>query len=54
MKGVVSNGKDRGLMKAGPSGKKMVTGVQVVAAFQVQSIGCKWQAISIVLPIADC
>ena len=28
-----------------PSGKKMVTGVQVVNASQVQSIGCKWKAI---------
>ena len=27
-------------MKAGPSGKKTVTGVQVVTATQVQSIGC--------------
>ena len=40
-------------MKAGPSGKKMVTEVQVVTASQVQNIGCKWQAISIVLPITD-
>ena len=29
-----------------PSGKKMVTGVQVVTAYQVQFIGCRWQAIS--------
>ena len=28
-----------------PSGKKMVTGVQVITASQVQSIGCRWQAI---------
>ena len=27
------------------SGKKTVTGVQVVTASQVQSIGCRWQAI---------
>ena len=33
------------------SGKKMVTGVQVVNAFQVQIIGCRWQAI-FVLPKA--
>ena len=26
-----------------PSGKKMVTGVQVVTASQVQIIGCRWQ-----------
>ena len=29
-----------------PSGKKTVTGVQVVTASQVQSSGCRWQAIS--------
>ena len=29
-----------------PSGKKKVTGVQVVTASQVQSIECRWQAIS--------
>ena len=28
-----------------PSGKKTVTAVQVVTAFQVQSIGCRWLAI---------
>ena len=28
------------------SGKKTMTGVQVVTASQVQSIGCRWQAIS--------
>jgi len=28
-----------------PSGKKMVTGVQVITASQVQSIGCRWKAI---------
>ena len=33
-----------------PSGKKMVTRVQVITASQVQSIGCRWQAI-FVLPI---
>ena len=27
-----------------PSGKKMMTGVQVITASQVQSIGCRWQA----------
>ena len=27
------------------SGKKTVTGVQVLAASQVQSIGCRWQAV---------
>ena len=26
-----------------PSGKKTVTGVQVITAYQVQSIGCRWQ-----------
>ena len=29
-----------------PSGKKTMTGVQKVTAFQVQSSGCRWQAIS--------
>ena len=29
-----------------PIGKKMVTGVQVGTVFQVQVIGCRWQAIS--------
>ena len=29
-----------------PSGKKTVTGVQVVTASEVQSIRCRWQAIS--------
>ena len=29
-----------------PSGKKLVTGVQVVTASQVQSIKCRWQDIS--------
>ena len=31
-----------------PSGKKMVTGVQVVTASQVQSIRCRWQAMCVV------
>ena len=29
-----------------PSGKKTVTGVQVISASQVQSISCRWQALS--------
>ena len=29
-----------------PSGNNTVTGVQVLSASQVQSIGCRWQAIS--------
>ena len=33
-----------------PSGKKTVTGVQVITASQVQSIGCRWQAL-LILPI---
>ena len=34
------------------SGKKMVTRVQVITASQVQSIGCRWQAL-FVLPITE-
>ena len=35
-----------------PSGKKSVTGVQVITASQAQSIGCRWQAL-FVLPITE-
>ena len=35
-----------------PSGKKAVTGVQVITASQAQSIGCRWQAL-FVLPITE-
>ena len=35
-----------------PSGKKMVTGVQVISASQVQSIGCRRQTL-FVLPITE-
>ena len=35
-----------------PSGKKMVTGVQVITAPQAQSIRCRWQAL-FVLPITE-
>ena len=34
-------------------GKKMVTGVQVVTAFQMQIIGCRWQAISFFPYVTD-
>ena len=35
-----------------PSGKKMVTRVQVITASQVQTIGCRWQALFF-LPIKE-
>ena len=35
-----------------PSGRKTVTGVQVITASQVQSIGCRSQAL-FVLPITE-
>ena len=35
-----------------PSGKKTVTGVQVITASQAQSIRCRWQAL-FVLPITE-
>ena len=35
-----------------PSGKKTVTGMQVITASQVKSIGCRWQALFI-LPITE-
>ena len=35
-----------------PSGKKSVTGVQVITASQAQSIGCRRQAL-FVLPITE-
>jgi len=44
---------NRHFLFATPSRKKTVTGVQVVNAFQVQSIGCRWHAGHFVLPITD-
>jgi len=38
--------------KCTPSGKKTVTGVQVISASQVQSIWCRWQAL-FVLPVTE-